>query len=147
LDSAKEATSGEKPLSYDQWVATSKNFGISNFTDALEAYGRSEEEVRAYFEQNEAAAGANIEEARKKDEELFRKENRDFWDYASGTSGIFQTAVWLPFFGDGMKYDIRMDLVDSALSNIQDRIGLTEDHTIIGGIEEVSRKIGDNDSL
>lgn len=136
-----------KNMSYEQWVETSKNYGISDFSKALENYGRTEDEIRAYFEQNEARQGAIIEEDRKKDEELFRKQNREFWDYTSGTSGIFQSAVWFPFFGAGQKYDTRMDLVDTALSVIQNRIGLAEDHTVIGGIEEVSRKLGDDKSF
>jgi hypothetical protein len=141
IDTAEEAS---KNMNYDQWVATAKNYGISNFSDALDTYGRSEEELKAFFEANETRQGAIIEEDRKKDEELFRKQTREFWDFTSGTSGLFQTAVWFPFFGEGMKYDTRMDAVDDALFLIQERIGLEEKHTVIGGIEEVSRKLGDD---
>lgn len=134
IDSAKEAS---KTMNYDQWVESSKNFGISNFEDALEMYGHTAEELKAFFEENETAAGAAEKERRE-------QEVRDFWDYASGTSGVFQTAMWLPFFGEGMKYDTRMDMVDEALSIIQSRIGLDEEHTVIGGLEEISRKLGDD---
>lgn len=140
LNSAEEAS---KTMSYDAWVATAKNFGISDFADALSNYGRSEEEIAGYFQANQAREGALQEVARKEDEQLFRDENRGFWDYTSGTGGIFHTAIWEPFFGEGQKYDSRMDSVDTALSNIQLRIGATEKHTVIGGIEELSYKLGE----
>lgn len=134
VDSAKEAS---KDMSYEQWVSSAKNFGISDFSAALDQYGRTEAELRNYFEQNEAAQGAAEKERRE-------QEVRDFWDYKSGTSGIFQSAMWLPFFGDGMKYDTRMDAVDTALTTILERIGTGENHTVISGIEELSRKLGDD---
>ena len=149
LATAKDAVSNKdaqgndkKSLSYDEWVATAKDMGISDFSAALEAYGRSEQELKDFFETNETAAGAAVEEGRKKDEELFRKETREYWGFTSNGSGIYQTALWFPFFGEGQKYDTRMDAVDTALSVIQGRIGLNEEHTVIGGIEELSRKIG-----
>jgi hypothetical protein len=141
LNSAEEAS---KTMSYDAWVQTSKSFGISNFTDALEMFGQSEEKIRGYFEANQAREGAIKEENRKADEQLFRDENRAYWDYESGSNGVFQTAMWLPFFGDGMKYDVRMDAVDTALTDIQTRIGVADKFTVISGIEDVSRKIGDD---
>ena len=141
LDTAEEAS---KTMSYEHWINSAKDMGIADFAEALKNYGRTEEEVRAYFEDNRAQEGARQEMARKEDEQLFRDENRGFWDYTSGTGGIFQSAVWFPFFGDGQKYDTRMSAVDQALSNIQQRIGMSEDHTVIGGIEELSRKLGDD---
>lgn len=144
LDGASEAA---KTMTYEQWVATAKNKGISDFYAALDEYGRTEEEIRSYFEANEAQAGAIMEAARKEDEQLFRDENRGFWDYSSGTSGVFQSAMWFPFFGEGQKYDTRMTAVDEALAMLQLRIGMSEQHTVIGGLEEISRKLGDDDSF
>ena len=141
IDTASEAA---KTMTYEQWVATARSKGISDFSQALSDYGRTESELRSYFEENEAQAGARIEAARKEDEQLFRDENREFWDYASGSSGVFQTAMWLPFFGDGQKYDSRMDSVDIALSNLQYQIGTADKHTVISGIEELSRKLGED---
>lgn len=141
LDSAAEAS---KTMSYDAWIATSKQYGIADFETALADFGRTEEEVKGYFQANQAKEGALKEEARKADEQLFRDETRGFWDYSSGSSGIFQTAMWFPFFGDGQKYDTRMTSVDDALSNIQARVGTAEKHTVIGGIEELSTKLGDD---
>lgn len=143
IDSAVEAS---KEMGYDAYVATAKNYGISDLSEALTDFGLTEEKLRGYFEANQAKEGAIQEESRKADEQLFRDETRAFWDYAGGSSGIFQTAMWLPFFGDGQKYDTRMDVVDTALSNIQTRIGMTEKHTVIGGIEELSDKLGDASS-
>lgn len=140
LDSAVEAS---KTMSYEAYLATAKNFGISDVSEALTKFGVTEEKLRGYFEANQVREGAIKEEARKADEQLFRDENRTYWDYTSGTGGVFQTAMWLPFFGDSGKYDTRMTAVDEALSNIQTRIGVSEDHTVISGIEELSNKLGE----
>ena len=144
LDTAQEAS---KSMSYEHWVASAKGKGISDFSEALNNYGKTEEEVRAYFEANQAQEGAKQETARKEDEQLFRDENRGFWAYTSGHSGVFQTAMWIPFFGDGQKYDTRMDAVDTALSHIKLRVGSAEKHTVISGIEEISRKLGDDNEF
>lgn len=141
LDTAEEMS---KTLSFEHWVETAKDMGISDFTEALKSYGRTEEEVRGYFEANQAQEGARQEAARKEDEQLFRDQNRGFWDYESGTSGIFQSAIWFPFFGKGQQYDTRMDALDLALSDIQNRIGANANHTVISGLEELSSKLGDN---
>ena len=141
LDTAEKAAAGDKAkgikaMSYDQWVNTAKSFGISDYSAALEAYGRTEQEIKNYFEEAEAAAGAAEKENRE-------QAIRQYWGYDGGpTNGKFYSAVWFPFFGDSQKYDTRMNAVDTALSTIQDRIGLTERHTVIGGIEELSRKLG-----
>lgn len=142
LSTAKEASA---TMSYEEWVGTAASKGISNFEDALHDFGRTEAELRSFFEAHEASQGAAVEEGRKKDEELFRQENRDFWDYSSGSTGVFQTALWLPFFGNGQKYDSRMDAVDTALSNLQSRIGDVEDYTVISGISELNAKIGEGE--
>lgn len=141
INTAAEAA---KTMNYEQWVATARTKGISDFSQALSDYGRTEEELRSFFEENEAQAGARIEAARKEDEQLFRDQNRDFWDYESGSSGVFQTALWIPFFGDGQKYDTRMDAVDMAMAELQLQIGSAEKHTVIGGLEEISRKLGED---
>ena len=140
LDTAEEAS---KTMTYETWISGAKDMGISDFAEALKNYGRTEEEVRAYFEDNRAQEGARQEQARKTDEQLFRDENRGFWDYTSGSSGVFQSAIWFPFFGDGQKYDTRMSAIDQALSILQHRVGLGEEHTVIGGLEEISDKLGD----
>ena len=142
LGTAEKAASEYK--SYEDWVASAKNFGISDFSQALEDYGRTENELKSYFEANEARQGA-IEEQKIRDEEkLFRDDTRAYWDYASGTGGAYYTAIWFPFFGDGQKYDKRMDAVDLALATLQSQIGKAEKHTVISGIEELSRKLGDD---
>jgi len=144
LATAEAAVSGNNPLTYDQWVATAREHGISDYNAALEAYGRTESEIQNFFEKHEAQAGARKENERKEKEEAFWKDTRKFWDYDNGTSGKFQTAVWLPFFGEGQKYDTRMDSVDTALSTLQGQIGDSANHTVISGVEELSRKLGDD---
>ena len=141
LNSAEEAS---KSMSYDKWLETIKDYGISSFEDALADYGRTEEEIKGYFQANQAREGAIQETARKEDEQLFRDETREFWDYANGSSGVFQTAIWLPFFGEGGKYDTRMDAVDLALSDIQLQIGNSSKYTVISGLTEISEKLGED---
>ena len=143
LQTNEEKKSNTK-LTLTDWLNSAKEWGISNIEDALSDFGISMEEVSDYFQTFKASQGANIEENRKKDEELFRNENRGFWDYDNGTNGVFESAIWLPFFGDGQKYDTRMDAVESGLSTIQAQLGNHQQHTVISGIEELSRKLGDD---
>lgn len=144
LDSAEEALANNAKLTFSEWLGTASNYGISNIEDALFDFGTTMDDVKNYFESHEARQGAIIEESRKQDEIDFRQETRDFWDYTSGTSGVFQTAMWMPFFGNGQKYDTRMTAVDTALSNVQAKLGSHENHTVIGGLEEISRKLGED---
>jgi len=141
LATAEDAAANN--MSYEEWVGTANAKGISNFAEALDNFGRTEDELRSYFEEHEARQGAIREQAIKDEEKAFRDDTRAYWDYASGTSGVFQTAMWFPFFGDGQKYDTRMSAVDVALEDIQTRLGTADKHSVIGGIEELSDKIGD----
>lgn len=141
IDSAATAAS---TMTLDEYLATAADYGIANIDEALEDYGMSKEDLRGHFEGYQSGIGGTEKAAREQNIQDFIEENRGFWDYSGGTSGVFQTAMWLPFFGNGNKYDTRMDAVDSALSVIQYRIGMNESHTVIGGIEELSRKLGDD---
>lgn len=123
IASAEKAAANN--MSADEWFATAKEFGISDLNEALDNYGRTEAELRSYFEEHEARQGAIIEENRKQNE-------IKFWDYESGTNGIFYSKFWEPFYGDNEKYDTRMDLLDESLANIQ------------LGIGELSKKLGDD---
>lgn len=140
-------------MSADQYIAKARDYGIADLPQALEDAGHSMEEFRAYFEANEAMHGASAEQARKDDEQAFRDETRKFWDFTSGSSGIFQTAMWLPFLNDdfrpffssGARYDQRMDLVDSALVSVQakediisDKLGDASKFTVISILESIN---------
>lgn len=129
-----------------EFYKTSTNFGIptEEVLDALADYGVTEEDLNNYAQTRRSQAGQEVEESRKKNIQAFIEENRGFWDYSNGIGGVFQTAMWLPFFGDNRKYDTRMDAVDVALTEIQNRIGNANEHTVISGIEELSRKLGDD---
>ena len=149
LDSAAEAA---KSMTYEAFKDTARDFGIADVAEAISDYGKTEEEIRGYFEANQAKEGAIKEEDRKADEQLFRDQTRKFWDYDTGTSGIFQSAVWLPFLNDnfkpffdsGARYDQRMDAVDLALSQVNaklfklnERIGESKEFTVIGVLESI----------
>lgn len=139
LDTAKEAS---KEQTYEEWVATAKNFGIADYQEALKNFGRSESDISNFFEQNAAKAGAEKVEENRKDEELFRTQMREFWGLESGDGGLFNANLWNPFYGDNQKYDTRMDAVDLALSNIQGQLGDPNNHTVISGIEALITNIG-----
>ena len=146
IDNIEEAS---KTTSWEDYKKTLSDYGLNDLDEALANYGKSEEQVRSYFEANQARHGALQEAARKEDEQTFRDETRRFWDYTSGTSGIFQTAMWLPFINDefkpffdsGARYDQRMDAVDTALSHIQikqemigRKLGDDKDFTVISAL-------------
>lgn len=112
-------------MSYEQWVGTAKNYGISNFSDALETFGRSETELRDFFSNKEAERGAIVKEEK---EQAVRK----FWGYDSGANtGEFYSAIWFPFFGAQQRYDTRMDNVDTAMTIIQ------------GQLDDIANRLGD----
>lgn len=134
-------------MTLEQYLGTAAQYGIANVEDALDDYGMSMEDLRNYFEGHQSGIGGTEKAAREQNIQDFIEENRGFWDYSAGVSGVFQTAMWIPFFGDGQKYDTRMDAVDLALTSIQDRIGDKEKHTVISGIEELSDKLGDNSTF
>lgn len=57
--------------SYDEWIKTASNFGISNLDEALSAVGRDESELEALYQQYQTAAGAQREIERQQKEETF----------------------------------------------------------------------------
>lgn len=145
-----------KTMSWSAYKGTARDFGIADFDQLLSDLGVSEESLKSYFESNEARHGATAEQARKDDEQSFRDENRKFWDYASGSGGVFQTAMWLPFLNDNFKpffdpagrYDTRMDLVDASLSSIQlkeddiiARLGDNTEFTVISVLSAINKQI------
>ena len=153
IASASEAS---KTMSHEQFLETARDYGISDLGAALEEVGYTQDQLKEYFEANETMHGAVAEQARKDDEQAFRDETRKFWDFASGTSGLYQTAIWSPFlnenfkpfFDEGARYDQRMDAVDQALANIQfkedilsEKLGDSTDFTVIGVLTELNSNI------
>ena len=145
-DFINSAATAATTMTYAEYLKTAKDYGIEDIQTALDDYGITPETLEGYFEEYRSGISGTKEEERKQNIQDFIEENRAFWDYTSGSSGIFQTAMWLPFFGDGRKYDTRMDSVDTALANIQSQLGNQDRHTVISGIEELSRKLGDDSS-
>lgn len=144
LNTVQDAAS---TMTYEEWKSTARDYGIANFDEALQNYGRTENEVSNLFQTALAKAGAEEQERRAQDEITFREQIRGFWDLESGTNGIFQSSMWTPFYGDGMKYDTRMDSVDMALTRISTQIGKEDTYTVIGGLEELNNRIGADSSF
>ena len=142
-------------MTYEQWKATAASkYGIANYNEALGIYGKSEEDIRAYFESLQGQLGATREEDRKNDEVKFREDVRTFWAFKDGT---YQSIIWGPFITDYInpfftpgsgRYDVTMNLVNTSLANIQDKqdtiisqLGTAKDYTVIGGISTIINQI------
>lgn len=162
LDSAKKAAGKYNPLtgkvegamSFEEWYATASKYGIADSAEALDTYGKSKEEVRSYFESLQGQQGATAENARKEDQDKFRNDVRTFWSFKDGT---YQSLVWLPFINDYIspfftpesgRYDVTMKLVNTALTEIQNKqdiiigqIGPAKDYTVISGISTIISQI------
>lgn len=130
-----------------EFKASSRQFGINpaDLESALEEFNISMTDFEGTFEAYQSGVAGAEEENRKKNIQDFIEENRAFWDYSTGNSGVFQTAMWFPFFGAGQLYETRMNAVDIALSDLQARVGSNENHTVISGLEEISNKIGNTE--
>lgn len=63
---------------YNKWVATAKNFGISDFKEAAEELGYTEEKLQSYFQAEQTAAYQKDQQQRLKDEEDFWKNTQDY---------------------------------------------------------------------
>jgi len=143
IDSAQAAA--EAGMMYSQyWETANSIYGIADAEAALRDFNVTEEALRGQFEAHRSGIAGQAEEQRKENIQQFIEENRGYWDYASGSTGIFQTAMWLPFFGDSGKFDLRVNDLNASLVEIQQRLGDRSDHTVISGIEELSRKLGDD---
>ena len=57
--------------SYEDWVKTAKDFGISDLYTALEAVGRTESDLQMFYQQSQTKAGAEQERLRMETEENF----------------------------------------------------------------------------
>ena len=139
LATAKDSA---KTMTYEQFKATAADYGIENLESALDDYNISMEDLEGNFESIRSGYAGTAEEERKKNIQAFIEQNRGYWDYDAGSSGIFQTAMWIPFFGPSGKYDTRMTKVDNALTSIQNRLGEVTDKTVIGNLEELNDNIG-----
>ena len=162
LDSAKTAVGKYNPQtgkveggsSFDEWYSSYSKYGIANANEALGTYGKSKEEVRAYFESLQGQQGATAENARKEDQDQFRTDVRTYWNFKEGT---YQSIIWNPFINDYIspfftpesgRYDVTMALVNTALTNIQakqdimiSQIGDAKNYTVIGALTTIINQI------
>ena len=60
-----------KDKSYDEWKATARNYGISDFDKAIDKLGYSEADLQGYFEALQGQKGAQAEHDRQLKEETF----------------------------------------------------------------------------
>ncbi len=64
---------------YDDWAASASDFGIANLSEALEAAGYTESQVRSRFESIATQEGTRAVSDRYVDEQDFRDKGREFW--------------------------------------------------------------------
>lgn len=145
----KDVVSKSGTVTYEDWV--NSQFGDrDSYLEAISAYGTTEEAIKGKFQATEAKAAAVAEEARADAQFAFNqdarnviKELRHFWDFESGTNGVYESAIWTPytqalsnywgyengtyydqfwksFYDDGMKFDTRMDQIYNEMINERD---------------------------
>ena len=95
-----EARNSGKALDYDQWVATARAHGISDYQAALEAYGATEDAIKGMFTDGESkAAGEQKADRQKKEDEfwaqatLFAKNEQQPWKAWQDTVTGNQTTI------------------------------------------------------
>lgn len=127
-------------ISYNEYVK-SANF---NLVEGLKEYNLTEEEFKDYFEGLRSGASGQREEDRKDNIQAYIKESRDFWGLTSDGAGTFKKNLWEPFYdkNDGT-YITNMNLVHTALSNIQGQLGDEEtEATVIYNLDKIKDSIG-----
>lgn len=65
---------------YDEWAATARNFGISNYKKALDTLGYSEADLQGYFEAKEGVKGGQEQARKSKKEETFWDKGLEYFD-------------------------------------------------------------------
>ena len=102
--------------SYDEWVATARRFGISNFTEALESAGYSATQIKGQYEMVQTQMAAKEEIVRKQKEETFWKESTESLLTISDTFKTF-LSDWEDYFINHTVYSqaYTRDTVDKIL--------------------------------
>ena len=70
----------EQGKTYDEWAATSRNFGISDYQKALDTLGYSESDLQGYFEAKEGVKGGQEQARKAKKEETFWDKGLEYFD-------------------------------------------------------------------
>lgn len=65
---------------YDEWAATARNFGISDYQKALDTLGYSEADLQGYFEAKEGVKGGQEQARKAKKEETFWDKGLEYFD-------------------------------------------------------------------
>lgn len=68
---------------YDEWAATARNFGISDYQKALDTLGYSEADLQGYFEAKEGVKGGQEQARKAKKEETFWDKGLEYFDTLS----------------------------------------------------------------
>lgn len=65
--------------SYEEWAASAKQLGITDFAKAVEAAGYTENQMKMFYEGKETEAGAAAQHEEKEHQYKFRETGMDFW--------------------------------------------------------------------
>lgn len=77
---------------YEDWAASAKNLGITDFDKAIEEAGYTKTQLQSYFQDKQTEAGLQEAETIRQHEQLFRQSGIDFWTVQ------FPTEFRDPFF-------------------------------------------------
>lgn len=65
--------------SYEEWAASAKQLGITDFAKAVEAAGYTENQMKMFYEGKETEAGAAAQHEEREHQYKFRETGMDFW--------------------------------------------------------------------
>lgn len=88
---------------YDEWAATARNFGISDYQKALNTLGYSEADLQGYFEAKEGVKGGQEKARKAKKEETFWDKGLEYFDtFSLNSDSQMQSMIDLTTAGNDL---------------------------------------------
>lgn len=88
---------------YDEWAATARNFGISDYQKALNTLGYSEADLQGYFESKEGVKGGQEQARKAKKEETFWDKGLEYFDtFSLNSDSQMQSMIDLTTAGNDL---------------------------------------------
>lgn len=88
---------------YDEWAATARNFGISDYQKALNTLGYSEADLQGYFEAKEGVKGGQEQARKAKKEETFWDKGLEYFDtFSLNSDSQMQSMIDLTTAGNDL---------------------------------------------
>lgn len=88
---------------YDEWAATARNFGISDYQKALDTLGYLEADLQGYFEAKEGVKGGQEQARKAKKEETFWDKGLEYFDtFSLNSDSQMQSMIDLTTAGNDL---------------------------------------------